>query len=87
MALKKAELTHERQNYFKLMENNGNIKKRLEEAKGNYRELMSTCKPVGLKNKSLNASSLYGSKDESKLRDTGNSKTAELENELINLDK
>ena len=69
----------ERQKYFKLMETNGNIKKRLEEAKSHYRELMNHCKPVGLKNKGINSSHL-GSRDESMLKDTGNSKTAELEN-------
>ena len=56
-------LSLQRQKYFKLMETNGNIKKRLEEAKQNYRELMNSCKPVGLKNKGINNSSHFGSRD------------------------
>lgn len=69
----------ERQRFFKLMENNGIIKKRLEESKANYRELMNACKPVGLNNKQLNSSILNSSRlEESKigvLKEKANSKT------------
>ena len=72
----------ERQRFFKLMENNGVIKKRLEQSKANYRELMNSCKPVGLNNKQLNTSLLNGSRmDDSKLgvlKQKTNSKTTEL---------
>lgn len=60
-ALKKAQLTAERQKYFKYLENNGMVKKRVDESKANYRELMNTCKPVGLQNKQFNNSSLLNS--------------------------
>lgn len=73
-------LAFERQNYFKLIENNGSTKKRLDETKKLYRELMNSCKPVGMKNKVINASKIQSSQDSSLT-------ASELENKLININK